>query len=348
MARCNLLLSRAGEPAADVLVVGSSRAGVALDPVVMERLLTAEFQDTVRVDRLSMGHNPLRVMGGLMESYLEARGSPGIVVIEIMFTTKRGIDRLAERGLALAPEDYLYRRDANLLDFEQLLTQPAVAMPFTTGEGVFNLWSQRLRGVVLRVGALIYQFLRDPMLEWNLSDCTREAWTREAVWPSDFAFSYGEFEPDIELAELVEDLEVEVARHAEMRKLQDRQSQRSDIPEGAVYPYDFEAAWRRGEVAILEAMIRDALEHDSEVVLLPLPLHGYRIDHTELLDFVSRFGDEVHLFDLYGAVRADFDSLWYDDAHVELSTVGRLTTALMTQRLLQSEALHTLRSEHDG
>ena len=345
MARCNLLLSRASAPAADVLLVGSSRSGVALDPVVMERLLTEELRDPVRVDRLSLGHSPLRAMSGLMENYLEARGSPRIVVLEIMFTMERGIDRLAERGLALAPEDYLYRRDVNLLDFEQLLAQPAVAMPFTTGEGVFNLWSQRLRGVVLRTGALIYQAARDPMQEWNLSDCTREAWTREAVWPSDFAFSYGEFEPDIELAGLVEVLEAEVVRQAEARELRDWQS---NIPEGTVYPYDFEAAWRRGEVDILESMIRHALEHDSEVVLLALPLYAYELDRAELLDFVSRFGDKVQLFDLYGAVRADFAPLWYDDAHVERSPVGRLTTAVMARRLLQSDALHTLRSERDG
>ena len=255
------------------------------------------------------------------------------------------IDRLAERGLALAPENYLYRRDVNLLDFEQLLAQPAVAMPFTTGEGVFNLWSQRLRGVVLRTGALIYQAARDPMQEWNLSDCTREAWTREAVWPSDFAFSYGEFEPDIELAGLVEALEAEVARQAEVRELRDWQS---NIPEGTVYPYDFEAAWRRGEVDILESMIRHALAHDSEVVLLALPLYAYELDRAELHDFVSRFGDKVQLFDLHGAVEADFAPLWYDDAHVERSPVGRLTTAVMAQRLLQSDALHTLRSERDG
>ena len=76
--------------------------------------------------------------------------------------------------------------------------------------------------------------------------------------------------------------------------------------------------------------------------------YAYELDRTELLDFVSRFGDKVQLFDLYGAVQADFAPLWYDDAHVELSPVGSLTTALMVQRLLQSEALHTLRSELDG
>ena len=345
MARCNLLLSRADEPAADVLVIGSSRSGVALDPVVMERLLTAELRDMVRVDRLSLGHAPLRAMNGLLENYLEARGAPRIVVLEIMFINERGIARLAERGLALAPEDYLYRRDVNLLDFAQLLTQPAVAMPFTTGESASNLWSQRLRGVVLRAGALSYEALRDPMQGWNLSDCTREAWTREDGWPSDFAFSYGEFDPATDLAGLVEALEAEVVRHAETRELRDWQS---NIPEGTAYPYDFEAAYRRGEVGILESMVRHALEHDSEVVLLPLADYAYELDRVELLDFVSRFGDKVHLFDLYGAVHADFAPLWYDDAHVELSPVGSLTTALMVHRLLQSEALHTHRSELNG
>lgn len=345
MARCNLLLSRVNEPAAEVLLVGSSRSGVALDPVAMEQVLSAELRDTVRVDRLSLGNNPLRAMNALMENYLEARGAPRIVVLEIMFMTERSIGRLAERGLALAPEDYLYRRDVNLLDFEQLLAQPAVAMPFTTDESAFNLWSQRLRGVVLRAGALIYQAARDPMQEWNLSACARETWTREVVWPSDFAFSYGEFKPDIELAGLIEALESEVAQHAGVHPLQDWQS---NIPGGAAYPYDFESAYRRGEVSILESMINHALEYGSEVVLLPLPLYAYGLDGAELRDFVSRFGDKTRLFDLYGAVRADFAPLWYDDAHVERSPVGNLTTALMAKRLLQSDALHTLRSEFDG
>lgn len=340
MARCNLLLSRAGEPAADVLVVGSSRSGVALDPAVMARLLTAELGAAVRVDRLAIGHSPLRAMNAMMRNYFEGRGSPRIVVLEIMFTTERGIDRLAGRGLALAPEDYLYRRDVNLLDFGQLLGQEAVAMPFTMPESVFNLWRTRLQGVVLRTGALIYQGLRDPMLEWDVAGCDREAWTREPVWPPDFAFSYGDFEPHGSPAELVEVLQAEVAELAATRELQDWQTR---VPDGLVYPYDLHAAYRRGEVDVMESMVRFALAHGSQVVLLPLPLYGYENDHAELAGFVSRFGQGIHLFDLYGAVEVDFDPLWYDDAHVERASVGRLTTALMAQRLLQSEAIWVVR-----
>ena len=191
MARCNLLLSLASEPAADVLLIGSSRTGVALDPVAIERILTRELRRRVRVDRLSFGHNPLRSMRGLLENYLEARGSPRIVALEIMFMTERSVDRLAQRNLAITPEDYIYRRDVNLLRFEQLLGQQSVAMPFTKSESDLNLWSQRLKGVVLRSGALIYQSLRDPNQELELSACTREDWRREAEWTSDFEFSYG-------------------------------------------------------------------------------------------------------------------------------------------------------------
>lgn len=336
MTRCNLLLSRASEPAADVLVVGSSRSGVALDPVAMERILTAELARPVRVDRLSFGRNPMRAMSGLLENYLETRGPPRIIVLELMFMTERSVNVLARLDLALAPEAYLYRRDVNLLRFGQLLTQPSVAMPFTKDESVLNLWSQRLKGVVLRSGALIYQAVRDPALVWDLSACTGETWARGAAWPPDFAFSFGDFEPDSELAALVEGLESTVARKAKARELADWQS---GMHEGTVYPYDFEAAYRRGEVTVLESMIERARDHDAEIILLPLPLFGYRLDSKELDDFVGRFGRNVHLFDLYGEVRIDFDPLWFDDAHVERSTVGELTTALMAQRLLQSQAL---------
>ena len=346
MARCNLQLSRANKPAADVLVVGSSRSGVALDPVVIQRILTAELGRPIRVDRLSLGHNPLRAMSGLLDNYLEARGSPRIVVLEIMFMTERSIDRLARRGLALAPEHYIYRRDVNLLDFRQLLAQPSVAMPFTAGEGVFDLWSHRLRGVVLRIGALIYQALRAPELVQRLPDCSREDWTREAGWPSDFAFSYGEFDPPPSgLNGLIDALETNVARNAQTRELEDWQSK---TRRGIAYPYDFQAAYRRGEVTLLHSMIESVLDRDAEIVLLPLPLYGYELDRRELHGLTARYGQQLQLFDLYGAARVDFGPLWYDDAHVEFSPVGKLTTALMARRLLQSDALSPLRTKPGG
>ena len=39
LSRCNLLLSRSEAPAADILIVGSSRTGAALDPIAMQQML---------------------------------------------------------------------------------------------------------------------------------------------------------------------------------------------------------------------------------------------------------------------------------------------------------------------
>lgn len=344
MARCNLMLSRTGEPAADVLVVGSSRTGVALDPVAMRRMLSAGLRRPVRVDRLSMGQNPMRAMSGLLENYMEGRGSPRTVVLEIMFMTQRSVDRLAQRGLALAPEDYIYRRDVNLLDFGQLLSRPSVAMPFTAGESVFDLWSHRLRGVLLRAGALIYQALRDPERVWAPSACGREDWIREAGWPSDFAFSHGEFEPPTGLDSLIETLRSDVARQARQRELRAWQTK---SPQGTPYPYDFDAPYRRGEVRLLHSMIESILDRGAEVVLLPLPLYGYALDRAGLSGLHAHYGRRVGLFDLYGAVGVDFGPLWYDDAHVEFSPVGKLTTAMMARHLLRSPALSAFRKKPD-
>lgn len=346
MARCNLLLSRAAEPAADILLVGSSRSGVALDPVAMQRILTAELGRPVRVERLSLGRNPMRAMSGLLENYLEARGSPGIVALEIMFMTRRSVDLLARLGLGLAPEDYIYRRDVNLLDFAQLLAQPSVAMPFTASEGVFDLWSHRLKGVILRTGALIYQALRDPVRVWKLSACSHRDWTHEPRWPSEFAFGYGEFHPSpTGLDGLIDALEADVAREARARE---PRSWQSKSPRGAAYPYDFEADYRQGEVALLRSTIERVLDRGAEIVLLPLPLYGYALDWTELRRLIARYGQKVRLFDLYGASRVEFGPLWYDDAHVELSPVGKLTTALMARRLLRSRALSAPATKPDG
>ena len=131
MARCNLLLTRSDAPAADILILGSSRVASAVDPVVLQQLLTQTTRTKTSVDRLAIGHNPLRAMHGFFETYLGTRGAPKAVVLEIMFMTPRSVDSLIQRGHKLPPEKYLYRRDVNVLKFRQLINQPALSMPFT-------------------------------------------------------------------------------------------------------------------------------------------------------------------------------------------------------------------------
>lgn len=343
LSRCNLSLSRSGLAPADVLIIGSSRSGAALDPVAMQEMLAYALADAPpRVERTALGHNPLRISHALLENYLRTRGAPRVIVLEVMFMTRRSVERLAKRGSRLPPERYIFRRDLNLMTFGQILRLPSVAMPFTEGEGPIKRWQFRLRGTVLRAGALAYQFLRRPTDSWQRPACDRGAWIREPEWPADFAFSYGDFHPDASPGKTIEALEAVMADMAPDRELKPWQS---SVRKGQRYPYDFGASYRDGEVALLRSMLEKASRHGIPVVLLPLPLYGYavRADDLELLaDLLTGRG---HVFDLYGQVRADLDKFWYDDGHLEVYPAGALTTAILAQHILDSGLLSPMGTE---
>ena len=347
LSRCNLLLSRSEAPAADVLIVGSSRSGTAVDPQAMERMLAHAFDGAApKVERIALGHNPLRATHALLENYLHARGAPQVIALEIMFMTRRSADRIAQSVNGVSPENYIFRRDLNLMTFEQILSQPAVAMPFTEGEGWFNKWRFRVRGVVLRAGALIYQFLRRPTERWRLSECNRAEWTKEPTWPADFAFSYGDYEPDAPPGDLIEPLEAVLVEDAAHRTLKPWQA---GIAKDQRYPYDFEESYRQGEVVLLSSMLELASRYGVQVVLLPLPLFGHRPSADDLHVLVEMLPMQSHVFDLYGTVQCDLDKFWYDDGHIEVYPAGALTTAILAQHLLDTGLLTAREAarEHD-
>ena len=346
LSRCNLLLTRSELPAADVLIIGSSRTGTALDPIAMQEMLGHAMGDvSPAVERIALGHSPLRAGLGLLENYLERRGAPKVIALELMFLTRRSVDKLAQGGINSAPERYIFRRDLNLMTFDQILRLPAVAMPFSEREGFVNRWRFRLRGVVLRAGALIYQAFRLDN-SWELSACDRGAWTHEPTWPADFAFSHGDFEPGGPPRDVIKDLEAVLAETAPARRLKAWQS---GIRQGERYPYDFDEPYRRGELALLEAMLRLASDHGVPTVLLPLPLYGYAISADDLRFLSETLPEHAHVFDLYGHVRGDLSKFWYDDGHIEANPAGALTTAILAQHLLQTGLLpgSATMSRHD-
>jgi len=337
LSRCSLLLSEATAPAADVLIIGSSRSGVALDPLAMRNMLAHGLNaSTPNVERIALGHNPLRLNHALLENYLDQRGAPQVLALEITFMTQRSIDRLAQRGLAIAPEQYIFRRDLNLMTFRQILQMPAVAMPYSQGEGLLNRWRFRLRGIALRAGALVYEFLRRPGERWQLDACERADWTREPEWPDDFAFSYGDFEPDATPDQAINELETFMQDAAPDRSLKEWQELASDQQN---YPYDFDQPYRAGEVTLLTSMVKMAAQRGVPVVLIPLPLYGFSVDTEELRSFARSLPGRTQVFDLYGQIRADLNKFWYDDGHVELHPAGALTAALLTEHLLDSGLL---------
>jgi hypothetical protein len=337
LSRCNLALSRSGLPAADILIIGSSRSGAALDPVAMQDMLGYALPYAPpKVERIALGHNPLRASHALLENYLEARGAPRVIVLEIMLMTQRSVDRLATQGLNVEPEHYLFQRDLNLMTFGQILSMPSIAMPFTEDEGWIKRWQFRLRGAVQRAGALAYQFLRRPTESWRNLACDREAFTREPEWPADFAFSYGDFHAELPPGQTIGALEAIIADMVPDRRLKAWQA---GAPRGQRYPYDFDAPYRTGEMAILRSMLDMASRKDVSVVLLPLPLYGYTAAADDMERLANPLPRGTQIFDLYGQVRADLSTFWYDDAHVETYPAGALTTAVLAQHLLGSGVL---------
>lgn len=347
LSRCNLLLSRSAAPAADVLIVGSSRSGVVLDPVAMQEMLAQALPGAApKVERIALGHNPMRASLALLENYLETRGKPRVIVLEIMFMTQRSIDRLNRGGLSMPAEHYIFQRDVNLMTFEQLLRLPSVAMPFTEEEGFINRLRFRARGIVLRAGALAYQFFRHPQERWELSACNKADWTKEPSWPRNFAFSYGDFAVDAPPGEVIESLQSFITETAPQRALKHWQE---GVPTGQDYPYDFDAPYRAGEVALLGASLELTSRRKIPVVLLPLPLYGYELGADDRRWLSATLPAQTQVLDVYAQVRGDLDKFWYDDAHVETYPAGALTTALLAQHLLDAELLTAKASgrQHD-
>lgn len=335
---CNLALARSGQPAADVLVLGSSRVGTALDPVAMQRMLAADPSvGEPTAERIALGRSPLKATVGLLETYLEHRGDPAVIVFEVSFMIQRTVDRISQQFDRIETADaLLFGRDVNLLTYDQLLTTPAVALPLSEPESLINRLRYSLRGVVLRSGALAYQFIHEPGRGFSVDECGVDDLTREPSWPADFAFSWDENERTAAPPELIAALRAAAAAGAETRELQAWQLGR---PNTARYPYDVAADYRSGELALLDRAVALAADRNIPMVLILLPTYGSTAGAADVAALESRYAGDAQIYDVYPDAGVDLSTYWYDDAHLQPSVAGELITALVTQYLIERTAL---------
>lgn len=331
LTRCNILLARDDRPAADVLVVGSSRSGVALDPVGLQDLLSGEVPGDPTVERLALGNITPRLAHALLETYIAERGMPKVITLETVFIMPRTVNRLSAVAGGKPSEHYLLARDANVMSFGQLISQPAVAMPYTEDEDMATLWQVRLRGVVLRAGALLYQFAKAPFEDWRFGACDRETITREENWTSEFAFTYGDHSFAGPIAVERDRLVAELDDAAVGRALKDWQQ---NTPAGRTYPFDFEASYRQGELNYFLDMARMATDGGARVLVLPMLLYGYEADPADMSALAAALPEGSVIFDIYAATGTDFSRFWWDDAHVEREPAGALMTTVLAARLV--------------
>lgn len=338
MSRCNLANTRIEEPAADVLIMGSSRTGVALDHLSMTEMFEAAGSD-LTADRVVITSNPLRTHVGLLENYISNRGAPDVLAFEISFLVERTLDRIDARGSIGLPEDVIYRRDINLLTYGQILeTSAAVARPFTEEESPSGRARLIAEGFARRSGALIYELAAPSEQGFTLEGCTRETVTREPGWPEALAFTWNDVAEPVAPAEHTEQAQEQITAEPDS-ELAEWQTEVAN--QGEFYNYDTLDPRRQGELLLLDEIVAIAEEHDIPVLLLPLNTFGTIVDPSDIEAFTERYAstsNEVSVFDLYTETGVDLTPYWFDDAHLSVGPATELTTAVMAQHVLDVQS----------
>ncbi len=83
---CSSELVQLDEPAADILFVGSSRTGRAIDPVYIQDQLNNGSDNALSVERLSPTSARVPRFNVLIQDYVKNRGAPKIVVLQLVYS----------------------------------------------------------------------------------------------------------------------------------------------------------------------------------------------------------------------------------------------------------------------
>lgn len=337
--KCAILLSLSPENAAEVLVIGSSRTGVAIDPVAMQDMLRQDHAGHApSVERIAIPVSPLRPSAALLENYIRNRGIPEVVIYEPAFLSRRSVRNLEDNHGKKNAEQYIFTRDMSILDYRQILSQPSVAMPFSNNENIFFRIHLVIRGILIRSGMLIYEFFHRPLRAWDISDCDEEDWRQGGmVWPDDFQFSYASSRHSVTSAEVLSAMTNSLKQQSLLRPLADWQAVHNG--EDVFYSYDFESDYRAGELRIFETVVKLAKENDIDLIVQPLTLYGTPISEQDR-SYLQGLGDNIFLFDLYAEAGGILDRFWYNPAHVLPDPAGIYTTALTANYITTNRMLY--------
>ena len=336
--KCSFLLSISSTKPADVLVVGSSRMAVAIDPVAMQDMLKADASDrSPGVERIAIPINPLRPTVALLERYIENRGAPKVVIYEPSFLSQRSVRNLEDNHGKKDAERYIFTRDMSFLSYGQILKLPGVAMPFSMNENIFVQIQLIIRGFLIRSGMLVYEFFHRPFRSWKLASCNAEHWRKGGmVWPDDFEFSYAHSRHATTSDEALKSLASSLVEESKSRSLA---SWQAAIENNNYYSYDFESGYREGEIKFFKKVIELAKEYDIHLVILPLTLYGKPVQDKDKA-YLASLGENIYLYDLYAESGNILDRFWYNPAHILPDPAGIYTTALLANYITSNELLY--------
>ncbi|MEM8686924.1 MAG: hypothetical protein AAGF81_06330 [Pseudomonadota bacterium] len=126
---CVYTLAEQNAAPADVLFVGTSRMGRGVDAGYMEKRLAAQYGRQVTVERISLSTSNVTQFRPVIKRYVEARGAPKLVFLQLIYNFKPEERRSADmpvnppRNVAFAPLDELLQiqNEARLNDHETVL-----------------------------------------------------------------------------------------------------------------------------------------------------------------------------------------------------------------------------------
>lgn len=110
---CAYDLARLDRPAPDLLFLGNSRTGAAIDPVYVARRIDGRGRNRPTVERIAMTSPDTAAATVLARTYLSHRGAPDVVVLQLMY--ERDLDDLRKIGTPIhAPRSIAYGGLADL------------------------------------------------------------------------------------------------------------------------------------------------------------------------------------------------------------------------------------------
>lgn len=142
---CSYAVARDEAPPAEILLLGNSQAGAAIDPVHLGRLL--DPSDPVRVEKMAIVRSDIVSLRMLVDEYVAKRGVPKLVLFQPIF--QRSTVSGAPRGIPVHSRDHLgFQSWENLISIrETAVANPTESfMPEWARKGYRNtaqLWVDR-------------------------------------------------------------------------------------------------------------------------------------------------------------------------------------------------------------
>ncbi|WP_299850564.1 hypothetical protein [uncultured Roseovarius sp.] len=317
LVRCAYELAELDAPAADVLFIGSSRYGRGFDPGYMRQQIKKETGKDLVIERVAMTFPRITQLRPPVENYLEHRGAPEIVFLQLMYNFKPERQRQWDipvnptRNVAYANLDTLLeiRRNAKLNDF-------GTALPRTLESGYLSLPALLLQ----KLEANIYAGMRYvPMkLKGALDKCTGDALHRQS-------------RPNWYFNNLHDDIEFKESEEKKLRR------EKMTLKADEYLAFSPSDPMRSFEVDQLRQMAEILTAAGSKVVVVLLPVLGdTSISQEEIAEIETAFPEYplVHPYGLFDTeVGPELAKSFADTTHA--STYG----ALIYSRFFTSEIM---------